>query len=81
VPFPLKTSAWTARFSVKGLTLRSDKRQLRALDSADGQAPCLARKDICISCAALCGAPRPTTRASGGRTVRIEIPYCGTSET
>lgn len=33
---------------VTGLTLRSDKRKLRALDSADGQAPRPARKGICF---------------------------------
>jgi hypothetical protein len=41
--FPLKTCAWTARFSsLQGLRLHPDKRKLRALDSANGQAPCLA---------------------------------------
>ena len=33
---------------LKGLPLRSDKRKLRALDSADGQAPRPARKGICF---------------------------------
>jgi hypothetical protein len=52
----------------KGLPPRSDKRKLRALDSADSQAPHLARKGICFLCPALCGAsekqrPKPTERS------------------
>src|SRR5438445_1153 len=36
----LKTCAWTVRFSCQGSPFHCDKRQLRALDSADGHASC-----------------------------------------
>jgi len=41
---------WTVRSSCQGSPLRSDKRTLRALDSADGQALCLAMRAF-ASCA------------------------------
>jgi len=37
------------------LTSLPAERQLHALDSADGHAPRLARKRVCLSCAAFCG--------------------------
>src|SRR5437660_2003183 len=45
------------RFALPAENLRLD-RPLRALDSADGQPPCRARKGICISGAALCVASK-----------------------
>ena len=52
----LKTCAWTVRFSCQGSPFHCDKRQLRALDSADGHASCPARKGICFY-APLCAVP------------------------
>src|SRR5258708_26852418 len=48
LPFLLKTCARIARFSCKRSPLLSDKRKLRALDSADGKALRPATKGICF---------------------------------
>jgi len=68
LPFLAKPCACSVRFFRQGSPLRSDERQQRGLDGADGQSPSLAMKGICF----LCTAPR--CRESKTQTPSKEIP-------
>src|SRR5213593_3260437 len=72
---PTKRLRFAACFFCQGSSLRSDKRKLRGLDSACGEAPGTARKGF-VFCAAKCRCAKgknPQTKGANMQTERAEL--------